>query len=393
MAGSKNEVRNNTGGISNISEDEIDLFDYFRVLWKRKYFILSFAVLPALIVALVFACLPKDYRITYTYDTGLDTEPSTTLYSQLTSIKPQKPEQSEAQLDEMLFEKRRRILLDAFYGNENRGILATKQRDNGFAEFAQEISKTTIQLENSNALLNLTIIGGPERELRKISSIVRDYFEEVLPIYVAREELSSAIAGFRAEMANIRENNFALEFELERERAILKRMQDLQPADPNKIPGGLILQIDKTSQNSRYLPLVYQMQAADMNIIDIEETIRANRQKYDCYRNLMTLTEKLFDEVRTKMSSYYTLDEFHSFLANMMSDYTEKLSTDYLNAYKKRIENMMSANTPVMEKPGVYPIPKGTVKKSAVSFGAFLVIAIFAAFFLEAVQQRQAPTS
>jgi hypothetical protein len=393
MAGSKDKVRNNTGGVSGMSEDEIDLFDYFRVLWKRKYFILSFAVLPALIVAFVFACLPKDCRITYTYDTWLDTEPSKRLYSEFVGIKPEKPEQSETQLDDVLSEKRRRILLDAFYGNENPSKLAANVRENGFAEFAQEISKTRIQLEDSNALLSLTIIGGPERELRKISSIVRDYFEKVVPTYVVREELSGIIAGFKVEMANIRENNFALEFELERERAILKRMKDLQPPDPNKIPGGLILQIDKTSQNSRYLPLAYQIQAADMNIIDFEETIRANRQKYDCYHNLMSLTEKLFDEVRTKMSSYYTIDEFHSFLADMTSDYTEKQSTDYLNAYKKRIEDMMSANTPVVEKPGVYPIPKGTVKKSAVSFGAFLVIAMFAAFLLEAVQQRQAPNS
>lgn len=159
------------------------------------------------------------------------------------------------------------------------------------------------------------------------------------------------------------------------------------------MPGGIILQIDNISQNSEYLPLAYQIQAIDANIINIEETIKATQGKYNYYNNLISLNEKLLDEIKNETSSYYTIQEFHSFLTNIMGDYTEKELADYLNAYTKRIENMISINTPVIEKPSVSPIPKGAAKKSAVSFAALIMIASFMAFLLEAVQQKQAPAS
>jgi hypothetical protein len=396
MAGSKDNIPKNIMGRADTSEDEIDLIDYFRVLWKRKYFILLFAVLPALIVLSIFIFLPKDYKITYIYDTWLDKELPKAFYGGFESMKSVRTKdlrQLQSQSEDGPSERNHRILLDSFYRNDNLGKLAAKLRENGFDEFAQEISKTQIQLESSNALLTLTIVGGPEQDMLRISSIVRDYFERVVPTYILREDLSDTIAGLGIEMANIKENNFGLEFELERKSAILKRMKNLRPPDPNKIPGGIILPINEISQDSKYLPLAYQIQATDVNIIDIEETIRANQQKYNYYNNLMSLTEKLFEEIKTKMSSYYTVQEFHLFLASMTNDYTEKQLTDYLDAYTRRIENVMFASTPVIEEPDVHPVPKGAVRKSAVSFVGFLMIASFAAFFLEAIQQRQTPTS
>jgi hypothetical protein len=397
MTSSKNDIPKNQSvpksimGKADTSEDEIDLIDYFRILWKWKYFIVLGSVLPALIVFLIFTFSPKDYKITYIYDTLLDKEPPKLLSSEFESTKDLYP--LSAQSADKLLEKNRRILIDKFYSEENLDKLAARLRENGFDKYAQGISKTQIQLEISDALLTMTIIGRPKEDMQKISSIVRDDFEKIIPIYSVREDLSSSIAGFKTEMADIKEKSFSLELELERKRAILKKMKNLQPSDPNKIPGGIILQINNISRNSEYLPLAYQIQATDANIITIEETIKANQQKYDYYNNLTSLTEKLFDEIKNKTSSYYTIQEFHSFLANMMDGYAENELADYLNAYTKRLENMVSINTPVIEKPSVYQIPKGAVKKSAVSFAVFLMITTLIAFLLEAVQQKQAPTS
>jgi len=391
MTSSKNDIPKSIMGKADTSEDEIDLIDYFRVLWKRKYFIVLGSVLPALIVFLIFNFSPKDYKITYIYDTWLDKEPSKLLSSEFESIKDLS--QPTAQSVDDLVEKNRRILLDRFYSKENLDKLAARLRENGFDKYAQGISKTRIQLEITNSLLTLTIIGSPGQDMQKISSIVRDDFEKVIPIYAVREDLSSTIAGLKTEMADIKENSFSLEIELERKRAILKKMKNLPPPDPNKIPGGIILQIDNISQNSEYLPLAYQIQAIDANIINIEETIKVTQGKYNYYNNLISLNEKLLDEIKNETSSYYTIQEFHSFLTNIIGDYTEKELADYLNAYTKRIENVISINTPVIEKPSVSPIPKGAAKKSAVSFAVLLMITTLIAFLLEAVQQKQAPAS
>jgi hypothetical protein len=71
-----------------------------------------------------------------------------------------------------------------------------------------------------------------------------------------------------------------------------------------------------------------------------------------------------------------------------MDDHTEKELTKYLNAYTKRIENLISINSPVTDKPSVYPIPKDTLKKSMVSFAVLLIITSFVAFISEAIQQK-----
>jgi hypothetical protein len=387
----KQSVSKNTIGQVDTPEDEIDLIDYFRVLWKWKYFIILFTVLPTLIIFLIFNFLPKDYEITYIYDTYIDKQFPKMLPRELEGIKDSY--QLTAQSGQELLEKNRRILLDQFYSKENLDKLAAKLRDNSLDIYARGISKSQIQLEISNALSTLTIIGNSEQDVQKISSIVREDFEKVIPIYTVREELNSVIAGLKTHMADIKQNSFSMEFELERKKAILKKMKNLQPSDPNTISGGIILQINNISQNSEYLPLVYQIQAIDANIITIEETINTNQKRYNYYKNLISLNEKLFDEVKNKISSYYTIQEFHSFLATMMDDYAENELADYLNAYTTRIENMISINTPVIEKPRAYPIPKGTVKKSMVLLASLLIITSFVAFLLEAVQRRQAPAS
>ena len=139
--------------------------------------------------------------------------------------------------------------------------------------------------------------------------------------------------------------------------------------------------------------MAYQIQAIDANIITIEETIIANQKKYNYYKNLTNLNGKLLDEVKSKTSSYYTIQEFQSFLARMIDEYAEKDLAGYLYAYTKRIENMIMINTPVTDKPSIHPIPKDTVKKSMVSFVVLLIIASFIAFLSEAIQQKQASTS
>ncbi|MHC4632910.1 MAG: hypothetical protein ACYS9C_16815 [Planctomycetota bacterium] len=79
-------------------EDEINLADYFSVLWKRKYLIVLGSVLPALVVGLVIFLGPRSYKVTYTYDIELD-------------------------------EKSYKMLLDRFYSAENLDRLTSKLRE------------------------------------------------------------------------------------------------------------------------------------------------------------------------------------------------------------------------------------------------------------------------
>ncbi len=64
----KRDIGSNVHEEARIYEDEINLIDYFRVLWKRKWLILLGSIIPTLIVGLIIFFLPRDYTITYTYD-------------------------------------------------------------------------------------------------------------------------------------------------------------------------------------------------------------------------------------------------------------------------------------------------------------------------------------
>ena len=369
---------------ANTYEDEINLIDYFRVLWKRKCFIVLGSVLPALVVGLVIFFGSRSYKVTYLYDTGLT-------------------------------EKDYRTLVDAFHSAENLDKLTSKLKENGLDKYAQETGGAKVQLdvlpsyfENAprkdienmqkiqqvkGTLLTMTVVGKPKKDMQRISSIVRDNFEKVLPIYSIKQGLNSTIVELKAGMADIEENRFSLELELGRKKAILAKLKNLKPADSNRIPSGIVLQFDNVGENSEYLPLAYQIQVTDANIIDLEESIRANQKKYDYYKGLLSLNERLFGHVRNKTSSYYTIQEFHFFLTNIVSDYEDKELVDYLNAYIKRIENVIFIDSPAVEKPKIYPVPKSTGTKTATVFAVLLMITTFGAFLLEGIPKSQAQAS
>jgi hypothetical protein len=367
--------------------DEIDLVDYFKVIWKRRYLILLGSALPALLAGLSLFLSPGKYKLAYLYNTGLT-------------------------------EKSYKTLLSRFYSAENFAKLSARVREDNVDGQSQGMIPVDVQIEASpsyfeadaaattnmdilqkiqeveSTLLTMTIVGGSHKDVEKMSLIIRDNFEKILPIYDAEQELSIAIVNSKTKMANIEENKFSLELELQKKRAISAKLKSLGSVDSNRIASGIVLQFDNVGQNSEYLPLAYQIQATDVNVVNIEETIRENEEKYNYYERLVSLNERLVGEIENQASLYYTIQQFHSWLTDIVSEYEDKELADYLNAYIKRIENVISTNTPVVEKPSVNPVPKDSVKKrSTTVFVLFLIMTTFAAFLLEAVQKRKKPTS
>ena len=378
-------------GGADTSEHEIDLSDYFGVVWRRKYFVVFGAVCPALLFWLILFFSPRDYRVTYTYDIGPDTKAFRVLLGQ--SHDKDSPDGPADKVEkDVLPEKDRRILLGRFYSVENLDKLAAKLRENGFEEYARAITQTKIRLEISDTSLAVTMIGGPAEDVQRISSIVRDNLEKVIPMYFVKEHLSGEVARIKTEMADIEEGRFRRELEVERKKAILARLKTLVSTEPGVSSGGLILYFENNvRENSEYLPLSYQVQAVDANIIYIEEAINADQEKCSYYGKLLSLDEMLLEEIRNKTSSYYTIEEFHSFLTRIAGDYEGGDLRHYLSAYVKRIENVISASAPIFESPGVYPVPKGSLKKTGIVFVALLMLTTFGAFLLEAAQKSRKP--
>jgi len=400
----QNDISNSQPAPMNVQEkshfeDEINLMDYFRVLWKWKSLILLGSVLPALFVGIILLSWPKKYRLTYVY--------------------------SNLNLNDKDYE----VFLNRFYGVENIDKLVTKLEENGLNQYAKQIKKVrgrddlkgfidfqTLQpyedlIKSKNVaitvtepaklgeimqlkapLLNMTIIARPKEDIPIIASVVRDNLENLIPVYLIEEELNTAATEWRTKMANIEENKFDLELDLKMNISILAKLKDIKAGTSDENESKITLQFDVGS-GGEYLPLGYQIQAAESKIVQLEENIRADEEKYNYYKDLLTLNGKLSAELKDKASLHYTIQQFHSFLTNLIDGYNNKKLKGYLNSYIKKIENKISASAPVTENPEVYAVPRGTVKKTTIVFVISLMISIFAAFLFAGVQKSQAQAS
>jgi hypothetical protein len=77
-------------------------------------------------------------------------------------------------------------------------------------------------------------------------------------------------------------------------------------------------------------------------------------------------------------------------LTGLIANYEKPMLKDCLNSYLKRVENRIMAGKPVMEKPKIYPVARGTIRKSGIVFVVSLVASLFLAFLVEGVQKSQA---
>ncbi len=414
---------------ASIYEDEINLIDYFRVLWKRKYFIMLGSVLPALIVGLFFFFLPGNYEVTYVYDVRDDVRDGVRDDVRDDIRDGARDGVRDGVRDGIsnwnLNEKNYNILINRFYGEENLNKIINVLRENGLDEYAELIrnagnsldalkkllkfeavpsytglSKAKItdpeQLEQipklTVQLLNMTIVGKPQEDILKIASVIRSNLENVIPTYMIQERLSANMRTYKTMRADIESNRFGLELTLKKNKSTLEKLKSIKTQTPDKTESDIILHFD-VGGRSEYLPIKYQIQAAELRIIQLEETIKENEEKYKYYKNLLDLNENLFAEVQNKALSEYTIQQFRLFLLESVKEVEKEELKDYLSSYAKRIENRIAASVPVTENPGTYAVSKGTVKKSAVVFAVALMMSIFVAFLLEGLKKSQAQTS
>ena len=392
-------------------EDEINLIDYFMVIWKRKWFILVGSIVPVLITGLIIYFLPRDYTITYMYD----------VKDQTTMVKDQTKDKPAMDVSNWnLNEKNYDVLVSRFYSKENLDRIVSKLQQNDLNKYAElinnargekeldkllvfevlppfiDIAKTketdSAKLEELRLLeaqlLNITIITSSKKDIYKISSVIRENFETMIPIYHVADQLNVSIIKIRTKMAIIQENKFLLQLDLGKNKNILTKLKDIKTETLNKPESDIRLQFD-VGGRSEYLPIEYQVQTAESRIIQIEETIKDNEKKHEYYKSLLSLNQKLLIEVKSKTLSHDTIQQFHSFLFKLAEKIEKEELKNYLNSYIKKIENRIAVNIPVIENPKVYPVAKGTVKKSAIVFAIALMISVFAAFLLEGLKKSK----
>jgi len=376
---------------TNMYEDEINLIDLFMVIWKRKWFVVLLSIIPPLIIGLFLFLSPRNYKVTYSYDTranGWDLNKTNYI-----------------------------ILLNSFFSSENQKKIVTLFHKTELDNLAESIinsrdgMKKIIEFEvlppypdisklkNLNAekikklqsmnasLLKFTITGKSEKDINKIFSIIKTNFESEIPLYRIINDLDSSVNHYRYKMTEIDKLRFGLKLELKSKSIILKNLKKIKSQTPKKDETDILLQFD-VGNKSEYLPIHYQIEAVESKIIKLEQNINNNAIMYDHYNSLLNLNNTFLAEVEKKISTAYTIQQFHSFLLNVLKETQKEEIKDYLNAYIKDIENCISSCTPLSSTPRIIPVSKGTLKISAIVFVLSIMIALFTAFLLEGFKKR-----
>lgn len=366
-----------------VVEDEIDLVEYFLVLMKHKWLILLGTLVPTLVVGAVLFLQPKDYTVSYSYRMAL----------------------GQTDLKE---------LEDKFYSTENAAKLIEDLKARGLENQAQQSAagnlKKTVTFEVSPPLFDtaaktfdeslkrqdakgtLLVMHLEEKKkdiLQEAASVYRKNFEEIIPLYLEKTVLINGIAGYKRSMAGIEETRYTLNLQLDNKKITLDKLKKSGLEGPN-IPGGIVLQFDNVGANSAYLPLSYQVQAAQTQIIALEENIQSNTEKYAYYADLLVTDEALLSRLDDMVRSHSSLGQFHAFLTDTLA--APKQDTpqihDHLSAYIKRIENNMTAAIPLIENPMVYAAEKGTLKKTALVLVITFMLSLFGAFLREGLEKK-----
>lgn len=370
------------------ANDEIDFVDYFLVLLKHKRLILIGSVLPPLIVGLVLFWLPRNHTVSYTYAMKM----------------------SESEL---------KVLEDKFYSAENIEKLADLLRQQGLEHSARSLSGTQAgknlkrlaafevlpplfdsktrtftelreKLDTKGSLLVLHIQNASPTRLREIALIVRRNFEHVIPLNYEKDKLTHKIIDLKADMAGIEETRYRLNLQLQRRVSTLDKLRHTALPDNALTSGDIVLQFDVDS-GSAYLPLPYQVQAVQTQVINLEEEIRTNTELYAYYSDLLAMNETLAEYLDRASYPPITLGQYHSFLTDTLAHYTAETPhlRDHLAAYIKRIENEMASAVPVVTNPTVERAARGAIRTIIIVFAAAFVLSAFAAFLRDGLEKRR----
>lgn len=366
----------------------------FGLLWRRRLLIAAGTVIPALLAALLLFLWPRKYTATFVYEHPVR-------------------------------ESEYNVLVRRFYSLENLEKVAGRLREKGLTRCAQDLLgcqsegslEKLIRLTASPAypkrlqttdpatsekisafqaqLLSVQITGRSRKDVETTADVVTANFEHVLPMYAIRNDLKELIRRFKVMAADIEDNRFTLDMDLQREQARREKLKALEGGQPssdskseirnsNSQPEDrLVLQFTDVKSSREFLPLPYQIQAVQSKIIDLQETIRGNEDKYTYCVGVLELSDKLLNQVEQSILTHYTVQQFLGFVGEQLLACKDKAQADFLKSYIRRTENLVLVSTRAGQSPVIYPVPKHLVGTSLLVFIAAMMVTIFAAVVLE----------
>jgi hypothetical protein len=358
------------------------LWRYWQLLWKRRLLVAAVPLLAAAAVAVLLCLWPRRYTATLVYERPLS-------------------------------EREYSVLLRRFYSRENLDKISRRLDEKGLTRYARSFHEagteesfqrlirfevapmypkrlvttdpaTSAQISVFQArLLLIRVVGRSAQEVAGISGVVTGNIEDILPLYDIRNSLKDSIQEFKRRAAEIEDNRFTLTTDLEKEKAKLEKLQNLGGVPVEGADEGLLLQFTDVAKSREFLPLSYQIRAVQSRMIDLQETLASDTEKYKYYLEVLSLHDKLLAKVEESLLTDFTVAQFLGFMGEQLLACQNNAVADYLKSYMRKTENLAQVNTRAGERPMVYPVAKHVLYHSVLAFVVSLMLASFVAVALE----------
>ena len=123
-------------------------------------------------------------------------------------------------------------------------------------------------------------------------------------------------------------------------------------------------------------------------IIDVQETLNSDKEKYSYYLGVLELNDTIFEEIEGSLLAYYTVEQFFAFLGGKLLECEEDSVADYMKSYIRKTQNLVRVNTRAGERSVVYPLPKRMGSRTVLTLVVFIMITAFVAVVLEYRSER-----
>lgn len=320
--------------------------------------------------------------------------------------------------ERQLSESQYSVLLRRFYSQENLDKIIAHLREQGLAGYASRLDKARVrqsfdklirfevspmyprrlqttdpnmstQISNFQAkLLYVKVFGSSEPQVLKAGAIVTNNLENVLPLYDIRNGLKDSIQEYKKLAAEIEDKRFSLTVDLQKEQAKLLKLKSVEGVAAQPGQDNIVLQFNDMKNSSEFLPLSYQVLAVQSRIIDLQESVTGDGEKYAYYLKVLDLNNRLLSQIEGNLLTDYTVEQFLGSLGEQLQASQDTAATDYLKSYIRKTENLIQMNTRAGEMPAVYLVSKKIAKNSVLTFVVFLMIALFTAVLSEYRRQR-----
>ncbi len=241
-------------------------------------------------------------------------------------------------------------------------------------------------------LLSVRVTGRSRTDVETVAGVVTGNFERVLPMYAIRSDLKELMHEMKETAAEIEDGRFTLGMDLQREQARLEKLKALEGSAsgsgdrPDRVATGrdnAVLHFTDVNSCRDFLPLRYQIEAAQFKIIDLQETIRGNEDKCAYCVGVLDLAGRLLNQAEQGIRTNYTVQQFLGFVGEQQLACKDKAQADFLKSYMRKTENLALVGTRAGESPMVYPVARHVVEMSLLVFVVAMLVMIFAAVVLE----------